>query len=106
MIRHIVLLQFKPDLQQSIIYSALDQLGLLKKCIPSIKSFSYGKNCSPENLNQGFSHVFVMEFEDESGRELYLNHPEHKRIARDSILPLLENGLDSALAIDYQLPLL
>jgi len=102
MINHIVLLQFKPNFTECEVNSALNQLGNLKTIIPSIKSFSFGKNCSPENLNKNFTHIFKMEFEDSKGRELYLNHSEHQRIAADIIMPMLENGLESALAIDYE----
>lgn len=102
MINHIVLLRFKSNLTEPEINSALSQLGNLITIIPAIKNFSFGKNCSPENLNKGFTHVFIMTFEDSSGREFYLNHPEHKRIAADFIIPMLENGLESALVIDYE----
>lgn len=102
MINHIVLLQFKLNITESEVNLALNELGHLKEIIPSIKRFSFGKNCSPEHLNKGFTHVFIMEFENSKERDLYLNHPEHKRIATDIIMPMLKNGLESALAIDYE----
>ncbi|KTD01304.1 Dabb family protein [Fluoribacter gormanii] len=102
MINHIVVLKFKANLTESDIYSAVNQLGNLKEIIPSIKDFSFGKNCSPEQLNKGFTHAFVMKFDDLNGRDLYLEHPEHKRIATEVLVPMLENGLESAVVIDYE----
>ncbi|WP_133127270.1 Dabb family protein [Legionella nagasakiensis] len=102
MINHIVFLAFKSYITEPEINSVLNQLGHLMKVIPSMKDFSFGKNCSPEKLNQGYTHVFIMKFDDANGRDIYLNHPEHKRIAADLIIPILENGLESVLVVDYE----
>jgi hypothetical protein len=100
-ITHIVHLKFKSSCSEPQIHSALTQLGNLRTLIPTITHFSCGKNCSPENLNKGFTHTFIMKFEDSAGREVYLNHPEHIRIASDIIMPILDNALESALVMDY-----
>ncbi|WP_454783260.1 Dabb family protein [Legionella sp. WA2022007384] len=102
MINHVVVLKFKANLAESDIISALNQLGSLQGIIPSIKDFSFGKNCSPEQLNKGFTHVFVMKFDDSNGRDLYLEHAEHKRIATEVLVPMLENGFESVVVIDYE----
>ena len=102
MIKHLVLLQFKSSLEVSEINDICKQFKALIKVIPSIKQFSYGKNCSPEKLNKGITHAFVIEFDDIPGRDAYLNHPEHIRLAQEIIIPALENGLDSALVVDYE----
>ena len=102
MIEHIVLLKFKSNLADYEINAALNQLGDLRTLIPSIIDFSFGENCSPEQLNQGFTHVFIMKFEDSKGRDLYLNHPEHKRIATELIMPMMEEGITSIVVIDYE----
>ena len=102
MINHIVVFKFKSHIAESDIHAAVNQFGTLEKIIPSIKSFSFGKNCSPEQLNKGFTHAFIMKFDDDKGRDLYLDHPEHKRIATDIIIPMLENGLESVVVIDYE----
>lgn len=104
MINHVVVFQFKSNVAESIICAAVNQFGDLKKLVPSIKRFSFGKNCSPEQLNKGFTHAFVMQFENANGRDLYLEHPEHQRIASEVIIPLLENGLESVVVIDYEIP--
>lgn len=102
MINHVVVFKFKAECSDADIYSAFNQLGALKEIIPGMCRFSFGKNCSIEQLNQGFNHAFIMQFTDIATRDEYVNHPEHKRIAADEIVPMLEQGLDSVVVIDYE----
>lgn len=102
MINHVVVLKFKSNITESDIYSAVTQLSDLKKVIPAMSSFSFGENCSSEQLNKGFTHAFIMQFDDAKGRDLYVNHPEHNRIAAEIIVPMLEEGIESVLVIDYE----
>lgn len=101
MIRHIVFLQVKPEVSLEKLGAVLNKLAALKSDIPSMLNFSYGANCSPEQLNKNFTHVFTMDFEHIEGRDDYLNHPEHTRVALELVMPLLVNGLESAMVIDY-----
>ena len=104
MIKHIVLLAFASEIEESKIKKALEKLGdLSKKEVPQIKSFSYGKNISPEHLDKGFNYAFIMEFANIKDRDIYLNNEAHKSIAVNDILPLLANGINSAIVIDYKI---
>jgi hypothetical protein len=51
----------------------------LKKKIPGIVSFERGVNNSPEGKNLGFTHVYLLTFEDANARDAYLPHAEHKK---------------------------
>ena len=73
----------------------------LKKVIPQIMSFSWGENNSPENLHRNYLHGFVMEFKNEFDRKIYLEHPEHIRVAQEFILPALVDGVNSPIVFDY-----
>ncbi len=64
MINHMVILKFQPQFAESDIDAVANQLGNLKEIIPAIKSFSFGKNISPEQLNKGFTHAFIMTLAD------------------------------------------
>ncbi|RAL15585.1 Dabb family protein [Aspergillus homomorphus CBS 101889] len=85
MITHIVQLQFKDSISPDRVQEVCSHLVSLKdKCLhptsqtPYIRSFRAGKQNSPEGINNGITHVFVMEFESEEDREYYLNKdPEH-----------------------------
>ena len=37
----------------------------------------HGVNNSPENLNHGFTHSFLLTFENAAARDVYLPHPSH-----------------------------
>jgi len=101
MINHIVLLQFKPQLTTTEIQQILAKLANLQAAIPEILAFSSGANISNEALNKGFTHGFIMQFADTASRDHYLEHPEHKKVAQEFVLPALVNNLESALAFDY-----
>ena len=63
MIKHVVLLSFAANVSEEKINNALEKLGSLRqKEIPQIKSFSFGKNISPEDQSNGFNYVFIMDF--------------------------------------------
>jgi len=71
----------------------------LKGKIPGIVSFEYGLNNSPENLNKGFTHVYLLTFKDAAARDAYLPHPEHKSFG--ALLGKL-NILEEPFVIDFQ----
>ncbi|HJD56114.1 MAG TPA: Dabb family protein [Rickettsia endosymbiont of Pyrocoelia pectoralis] len=95
-----VLFKLAATISENRIEQALAKLGDLKNTtIPQIKSFSFGKNCSPENLNKGFSYAFIMKFLNEKDREDYLKHPDHIKIASEDIMPLTEE----VIVLDYEI---
>lgn len=102
MIKHIVLFSFKDSFTAIEIEKLYLSLGHLKTFIPQIKSYSYGKNNSNENLSHNFDYGFVMEFESEIERDFYLKHAEHLKIVNEIIHPNLKNGLDSVLVLDFK----
>ena len=64
--------------------------------IEQIKGFEWGLNISPENLNKGFTHGFLLTFTSEKDRGLYLPHPDHIAFG-EIIQPILED----VLVVDY-----
>jgi hypothetical protein len=79
----------------------MTSLANLKKVIPQIMSFSWGANNSIENLHRGYLHGFIMEFKNENDRKIYLEHPEHVRVAQEIILPAVIDGINSPIVFDY-----
>lgn len=102
-IKHIVLLPFKSSLSKNDIEKIMLALADLKKHIPQIMSFSWGENNSPENLDRGYRHGFVMDFKNEADRKIYLEHPAHIKVAKEVVLPALEDGMNSPIVFDYAL---
>ena len=78
LLRHVVLFKFKDASSASDIKKVEDAFAGLARKIPQIKQFEWGTNNSPENLNQGLTHCFLVTFSSEKERDAYLVHPEHK----------------------------
>ena len=68
----------------------------LKGKIKLIKDFEWGTNTSPENLNQGLTHCFLVTFSSDKDRDEYLVHPDHK-----AFVEVLKPFLDKVTVIDY-----
>lgn len=100
MIRHIVLIRFRSDVEPAQIEAAFDQVVALREKIDGIVAITAGKNVSPESLEKGFMHGFVVDFTDAAARDAYLPHPDHV-IVGGKLVELAENGLDGILVFDY-----
>ena len=97
MIHHMVLIRFKPEITDERIEAFMDMVAELKQHVPGMRYFAAGKYASPEGLNQGYTHGFLITFESASVRDAYLGHPEHERVMQ-AILP----HLDSVIAFDFE----
>ena len=99
MIRHIVLVRFRPEItaaEKSAIYAELESL---RELVPGFLGMSYGPNVSPEGLHKGFTEGFSMDFVDEAARDAYLVHPAHKA-AGGRLVAALEGGRDGLVVFD------
>jgi len=95
-LRHVVLFSFKSTSSVAEVKTIEDAFRKLPSQIKEIKDFEWGKNNSPEGLNQGFTHCFFVTFASEKDREVYLPHPAHK-----AFIDVLKPHLDKFLVIDY-----
>ncbi|WP_163833532.1 Dabb family protein [Spartinivicinus ruber] len=100
MISHLVLLKCRPDVSQTQIDDMFTQLNSLVGVIPGLLSCSGGENNSPEGINRGYTHGFVMQFESIEARDNYLPHPEHKKV-QPAIHTVLNECEDNVLVIDF-----
>ena len=96
LLRHVVLFKFKEGSSVADIKKVEDAFRALPSKIKEIKTFEWGTNNSPENLNQEFTHCFFVSFASEKDREIYLPHPAHKAFGE-----ILKPILDKVLVIDY-----
>src|SRR6516225_160907 len=81
-LRHVVSFKFKETATPEQIKEVEKGFRALKAKIPGIVSYRWGTNISPEKLNKGFTHCFILTFNSEKDRDAYLNHPEHKAFAK------------------------
>lgn len=77
-LRHVVCFSFKDDAKPEQIQKVVDDFAALPKKIPFIAGFECGTNNSPENMNKGFTHCFILTFKSAKDRDAYLPHPAHK----------------------------
>ena len=64
--------------------------------ISLIKSFEWGTNNSPEGLNGGLTHCFLVTFSSTTDRDAYLIHPAHKEF-----VSLLKPAPEKITVLDY-----
>lgn len=95
-LRHVVMFKFKDTSSRADVRKVVDAFAGLQKKISLIKDFEWGTNNSPENLNQGLTHCFLVTFTSEKDRDAYLVHPEHK-----AFVEVLKPHLDKVTVLDY-----
>ena len=98
-IRHVVCFKFKEDATKEQIAKVVKTFEDLKKKkkIAEIENFEWGTNNSPEGLNKGFTHCFILTFANEKARDVYLPHPDHKAFGK-----VLKPILDDVFVIDFE----
>ncbi len=95
-LRHVVAFKYKSSATEADIAKVEKAFADLKKTISEIKAFEKGTNNSPEGLNKGFKHCYLLTFDSEKGRDVYLKHPDHVKFGA-----LLGPYLEDVFVIDY-----
>jgi hypothetical protein len=98
-IRHVVLVNFKPDAKVADIF---DALKALQQKIPGIISISAGQDNSPEGLQRRHTHGFTVDFKNAAARDAYLPHPEHQKVGA-MIVAAVEGGVEGITVLDWDL---
>ncbi len=88
--RHVVLFKFFEKTNPDAVRSIEAAFRTLCAGLPFVRDFEWGINSSPENLNEGFTHCFIVTFADAKGRDTYLPHPDHQAFCRTYLDPNLE----------------
>lgn len=91
--RHVVLFKFKSAVPAADVEAIETAFRALCAELPFVKDFEWGRNSSPENLDEGFTHCFVVTFDGPEGRDAYLPHPAHREFCRAHLDPALEKVL-------------
>ncbi|WP_294001390.1 Dabb family protein [Sphaerotilus sp.] len=96
MLRHLVLLKFKPDTTPAAIADITAAFHALPAAIDTVRALESGTDVSPEGLARGYTHAFLLTFDDAAGRDHYLPHPAHQ-----AFVARLQPLLDDVLVLDY-----
>ena len=86
--RHVVFFKFKDTATPAEVQGIENAFIELAKKVNTVTAFEWGTNVSPEGLNDGFTHCFLVTFKDKAGLEVYLPHPEHSAFVA-KLKPLL-----------------
>lgn len=81
-LRHVVAFKFKDSATPADIRKLEEAFRALEIKIPQIKKFEAGTNNSPEGLNKGCTHAWILTFSSEKDRDAYLVHPDHKEFGK------------------------
>ena len=99
MIRHIVLIRFKPEISDAEIAAIFDELYAIKDKLPGVLSITSGKSESPEQMERGYMHGFVVDFVDWDALQAYQDHPDHKLLGGKLVANAVA-GIDDILVFD------
>ena len=95
-LRHVVMFKFAPTATPAKIQQIEGAFAQLPKKITEIKSFEWGINSSPEGLNQGLTHCFILTFTSDKDRDAYLVHPAHKEFGKS-----LGSDVEKVTVVDF-----
>lgn len=95
-LRHAVFFSFKEDSSEEDVAAVADAFAALPSKIEEIIDFQWGVNNSPEELNDGFTHCFLLTFKDAAGRAVYLPHAAHKAFG-----DVLRPHMSDVFVVDY-----
>jgi Stress responsive A/B Barrel Domain len=95
-LRHVVMYKFKDTATPEQVQQVVDAFAGLPKKIDAVIGFERGTNVSPEGKSEGFTHVFVVTFKDEAGRDAYLKHPAH-----DAYVQVVKDKREKVIVFDY-----
>ena len=78
LLRHVVLFKFKETVSQSDITKIENEFRALATVkVPQVRQFESGIHVGKENLNQDFTHGFLLTFGSEQDRDAYMAHDDH-----------------------------
>ncbi len=95
-LRHVVLFAWKPDTPPETVAAIEDKFRALPAEIPEIAGFEWGTDVSVEGLADGFTHAFLVTFDNADARAAYLPHPAHK-----AFVEFMKPHMEKVLVIDY-----
>lgn len=99
MIRHIVLTKFKPETSEQTIAGIYDGLSALTETLPGAGGFTGGRSQSPEQIERGYMHGFVIDFDSWDALKNYAGHKEHQAYGAQLVANAV-GGIDGILVLD------
>jgi hypothetical protein len=95
-LRHVVLFTFKATSTKEEVANVTRTFNDLYGKVPEVRHMEWGLNMSPEHLDQGFTHCFVLTFSSEKDLASYQLNPAHKAFQE-----VLKPHMDKVFVVDY-----
>lgn len=99
MIRHIVLIRFRPDLSEGTIARLWVELMAIRGKVAGLGAIHAGRSQSPEAIERGYMHGFTADFDSWEALAAYQAHPAHKALGA-KLVAGARGGLDGILVFD------
>ena len=99
MIRHIVLTKFKPEVSEATIKGIYDGLAAVTDKLPGAANFTGGRSESPEQIERGYMHGFVIDFDSWEALQTYSDDEDHKALGGQLVANAM-GGIDGILVLD------
>jgi hypothetical protein len=95
-LRHAVFFKFKDSATKEDVNGVVKAFRALPAKISEIQEMQLGESIQGSGKSDGFTHCFLLTFDDEAGRAAYLPHPDHKAFGAT-----LRPHLEKVFVIDY-----
>lgn len=99
MVRHIVLIRFRPEVSSAVISELFAELHRIEGKVPGLLAITSGRSESPEKMERGYMHGFVVDFADWDGLQAYQDNAEHQALGA-KLVAHAEGGKDGILCFD------
>ncbi len=96
MLRHVVLLRWKPVASDADKQAVRDGLAELPGAIPEIRRYVFGNDAGLADGN--FDFAIIADFESRPDWQTYVSHELHQRVIAEHIRPILEDRV----AVQYE----
>ena len=87
MIRHVSLLTWVDDVTPDQVQAVTDGLRALPPLIPELRDYRVGPDLGIDDNTANF--VVIADFDDADGYRAYRDHPAHRAVGAEHILPIL-----------------
>jgi len=95
-VRHVVHFKFKKEATAAQIDNLCKEFAALPSKIKEIDSFEWGTNNSPEELDKGFKHCWIIGFKSTKDRDIYLKHEAHQ-----AFVVVAKPIIDDVVVVDF-----
>lgn len=96
-----MLTKFRSDVTEENIAKIYNGLSDLTDALPGASGFTGGRSESPEQIERGYLHGFVVDFDDWAALRTYQQDKTHKALGAQLVKHAV-GGIDGILVLDFE----